>query len=340
MFQRSKTRKPAVQPQCAAIVTSTHTVADEKGVAALLDEYLTFLQHHRGLRESTLYFQRRWGDAFLRYLVKHFPDHDLAHLTIPVIDEFVLPLAQVCVFRARANPAAFIPDAIRCPRVTPRFRPYIYSEREIRALIKAAASLSGTLRPHTYVTLLLVLYTTGLRIGEAIRLQLGDLNRDQAVLHIRAGKFRKARLVPITRTLGDRLDMYLERRQQAGAPTHADAPLFWSPRGGPYSLIGVQSGISDLLRAVCGKRRGRGSGPRVHDLRHAFAVHRLLRWYRDGVDVQTKLPLLATYLGHCTFLSTQYYLTATPELLAEASRRFHAGFASVVRLPEVHDDIR
>jgi integrase/recombinase XerD len=190
------------------------------------------------------------------------------------------------------------------------------------------------------VTLLLVLYTTGLRIGEAIRLHLSDFDRDQAVLHIRAGKFRKARLVPITTSLCVRLNTYLEQRRTAGAPTHADAPLFWSPRRGPYSLIGVQSGISRLLRAVCGKRPGRGTGPRVHDIRHAFAVHRLLRWYRDGVDVQTKLPLLATYLGHCTFLSTQFYLTATPELLAEASRRFHAGFASVVHLPEDLYDIR
>lgn len=288
-----------------------------------------------------------------RFLVQHAPDAQ--DLTGSLLDAWMATLAdraartrrnyfrvarQVCVFRARVNPAAFIPDAISCPRVTTRFRPYIYSEQEIRALIKAAASLSGALRPHTYVTLLLLLYTTGLRIGEAIRLQLGDLDRDQAVLHIRAGKFRKARLVPITTSLRVRLDMYLEQRQQAGAPTHADAPLFWSPRRGPYSLIGVQSGISDLLRVVCGKRPGRGTGPRVHDLRHAFAVHRLLRWYRDGVDVQTKLPLLATYLGHCTFLSTQFYLTATPELLAEASRRFHAGFASVVHLPEVPDDIR
>jgi integrase len=248
---------------------------------------------------------------------------------------------QFCVFCARADPAAFIPDASRGPRVTARFRPYIYSEQEIRALIAAAAGLSGGLRPHTYVTLVLLLYTTGLRIGEALRLQLGDLDHDRAVLHIRAGKFRKARLLPITvRTLA-RLDTYLEHRRRAGAPTCADAPLFWSPRRRPYSLVGVQRGLSGLLRLVCGKRCGpRNQGPRVHDLRHAFAVHRLLRWYRDGADVHAKLPLLATYLGHRTFLSTQVYLTATPELLAEASRRFHDGFGSVVHLPEDPYDIR
>ncbi len=289
-----------------------------------------------------------------RFLVQRGSD---AHeLTRPLLEEWLTTLAdrapitrriyfrvarQYCVFRARADPTVFIPDAISCPRVTARFRPYIYSEQEIRALVKAAAHLSGTLRPHTYVTLLLLLYTTGLRIGEAIRLQLRDIDHDSAIVHVRAGKFRKARLVPMTASLLARLDTYLQQRQRAGAPTHADAPLLWNPRRGAYSRVGVQHGISRLLRLVCGKRRGqRGHGPRVHDIRHAFAVHRLLRWYREGADVQAKLPLLATYLGHCTFLSTQYYLTATPELLAEASHRFHNGFGSVVRLSEELDDIR
>jgi integrase len=288
-----------------------------------------------------------------RFLAQHAPEaRDLAR---PLLDQWMTTLAeraavtrrnyfrvvrQFCVFRARADPTAFIPHAISCPRVTARFRSYIYSEQEIRALIEAAAGLSGGLRPHTYVTLLLLLYTTGLRIGEAVRLHLGDLDRDRAVLHIRAGKFRKSRLVPITASLLARLDLYFEQRRRAEAPTHPEAPLFWSPRGGHYSLVGVQHGISRLIRAVCGKPPGRGTGPRVHDIRHAFAVHRLLRWYREGADVQAKLPLLATYLGHRTFLSTQVYLTATPELLAEASRRFHHGFGSVVHLPEEPDDIR
>jgi integrase/recombinase XerD len=108
----------------------------------------------------------------------------------------------------------FIPDAISCPRVTARFPSYIYSEQEIRALVKAAAQLSGTLRPHACVTLLLLLYTTGLHIGEAIRLQLRDIDHDRAVLQIGAGKFRKARLVPMSASLLTRLDTYLERRQR------------------------------------------------------------------------------------------------------------------------------
>jgi integrase len=290
---------------------------------------------------------------FDHFLAEHAPD---AHeLTRSLLQEWMATLAgraaitrrnyfrvvrQFCVFRARADPTTFIPDPMLCPRVTARFRPYIYSNQEIRALLTTAARLDGGLRPHTYVTLLLVLYTTGLRLGEALRLQVGDIDPERAVLHVRAGKFRKSRLVPIAASLRTRLDRYLEQRRRAGAPMRPEAALFWSPRGGHYSHIGAQRGLSNLLRVVCGKRPGRGTGPRVHDIRHAFAVHRLLRWYREGVDVQAKLPLLATYLGHCTFLSTQFYLIATPELLEEASRRFHHSFGDLVSLPEARDEIR
>src|SRR5256884_191067 len=142
---------------------------------------------------------------------------------------------EAATLRTRTNPAVFIPDAMSCPRVTTRFRPYVYSEQEIRELVKAAAELSGRLRPHTYVTLLLLLYSTGLRIGEAVRLQLGDIDHDGGVLRIQAEKFRKARLVPIRASLLARLDEYVEHRQRTGAPTDSDAPLFWNPRGRPYS---------------------------------------------------------------------------------------------------------
>lgn len=181
---------------------------------------------------------------------------------------------QWCLFQARTEPAAFNPDPLLCPRVRTRFRPYIYSEDEIRGLLRAAARLPGDLRPYTYVMLLLVLYTTGVRLGEALRLELGDVDRDRAVLHVRAGKFRKSRLVPMAPSLRVRLETYFALRRRAGASTRPDAALFWSPRGGPYSHIGVQHGLSQLIRAVCKKPPGRSTGPRVHDLRHAFAVHR------------------------------------------------------------------
>lgn len=312
--------------------------------------------------EAFLAFRRDLGtyDPHLRVRLQHL-DRFLAQrapeareLTGSLLDEWLATLTertaitcrhyfliarQFCLFRARADPTRFIPDPRCGPRATVRFRPYIYSEGEIRALVNAAADLTGGLRPHTYVTLLLVLYTTGLRIGEALHLRLGDFDHGQRLLHVRVGKFRKSRLVPITASLVARLEAYLERRSLARAPVDPEAALFWSPRGGHYSLVGIQCGISNLLRLVCRKPPGRSRGPRVHDLRHTFAVHRLLRWYREGADVQAKLPLLATYLGHRSFLSTQVYLTATPELLAEASRRFHDGFGSVIHVLEDSYDL-
>lgn len=316
----------------------------------LASQFEAFLAYRQDLRTS-----HEHVSVALRHLDRFLHHHaaTATSITEPLLRAWMATLAsrapvtrrnyfrvarQFCVFRTRVDPAIFVPDRLLCPRVTTQFQPYIYTEGEVRRLLTAAARLTGGLRSHTYVTLLLVLYTTGLRLGEALRLQLVDVDRHRAILVVRAGKFRKSRLVPVSASLLAHLDQYLEQRRRTGAPVTPGAPLFWSPRGGPYSLIGIQKGLTRLLQTVCRKRPGRGTGPRVHDLRHSFAVHRLLRWYRDGADVQAKLPLLATYLGHCSFLSTQRYLTATPELLAEASHRFHDHFGALVSLEDQADD--
>jgi integrase/recombinase XerD len=318
-------------------------------VGPLASQFEAFLAYRQDLRT----YHAHVGVA-VRHLDQFLHQHaaTATSLTEPLLRSWMATLAnrapitrcsyflvarQFCVFRARADPAVFVPDRVLCPRVTRQFQPYIYTEGEIRGLLTAAARLTGGLRPDTYVTLLLVLYTTGLRLGEALRLQLADVDRNRTVLVVRAGKFRKSRLVPVSARLLAHLDQYLGKRRRTGAPVTPDAPLFWSPRGGAYSVIGIEKGLTQLLRAVCRKPPGRGTGPRVHDIRHSFAVHRLLRWYREGTDVQAKLPLLATYLGHCSFLSTQRYVTATPELLMEASSRFHERYGALVR-PEVDVD--
>jgi len=314
---------------------------------ALADAFEAFLAYRRGLGTCHAHLRVRLRHL-ARFLEREAPEARtldgpllerwLATLTTqsPATRGHYLRIArQFCLFQARSDPAVYVPDADRIPRAARPFQPYLYSIAEIRALLAAARRLAGRLRPHSYYTLLLLLYTTGLRLGEAARLTLGDLDQEAGVLQVRQGKFGKARLVPLAPSVLARVTEYLGQRRRAGAPTTPAAPLLWHP-GGAYSVRGLQSGLAGLLASVCGKRPGRG-GPRVHDLRHAFARHRLCQWYQAGVDVQAKLPLLATYLGHRSFLSTQVYLTATPELLAAANARFHASFGDVLPTAEVSD---
>lgn len=165
-----------------------------------------------------------------------------------------------------------------------------------------------------------MLYGAGLRLGEALALTLQDLDLPEACLRIREAKFFKRRLVPLGHDLAAVLTTYVaaHRHGTAGA-----APLFCFREGSPLSQSAVRSAFR-RLRAHAGVHREGGARrqPRLHDLRHAAAVHRLLAWYRSEADLQARLPTLATYLGHVDLVATQRYLTLTPELLREASARF------------------
>ncbi len=172
----------------------------------------------------------------------------------------------------------------------------------------AAAGLPPptSLRPHTYRTLLGLLYCTGIRIGEAFALNLEDFHGEEQNLYIAVGKFRKARWVSLSGTACDALRQYVERRQRV-APCEPDAPLLLNQRRHRLQHPPVYKAFRQLL-SQCGIPHQPDAGPRIHDLRHTFAVHRLLAWYRDGQDVNARLPWLATYLGHVNIQSTQVYL--------------------------------
>lgn len=208
----------------------------------------------------------------------------------------------------------------RCPQA---FVPYIYSEDEIKRLLAAAASLEHrNLSSPTCRTLLLLLYGTGLRIGEALSLDLADVDLESALLRIRETKFYKTRIVPVgadlTRVLRDYL---LERSQRAPIP--ADGPFLLTRQGKRPSRAGAEEAFKQLRRqAKVSRIDGSRYQPRLHDMRHTYAVTRLVRWYREGADVQRLLPQLATYLGHVHISGTQRYLSMTPELLRQASLRF------------------
>ena len=178
------------------------------------------------------------------------------------------------------------------------------------------AGLSAT----TLRTLLLFLYGTGMRIGEALRLRLADVDLDNGVITIRGTKFYKSRLVPLGRDVVRLLRDYLAT---PGRWNQHYRPFFQSRQHKAVGHRSIESAFR-RLRNLAGVRRSDASSrqPRLHDLRHTFAVHRLTEWYKTGADVQTFLPALSTYLGHVDLHSTQCYLTMTPELLSEANHRF------------------
>lgn len=220
-------------------------------------------------------------------------------------------------------------DVSLLPKLVPKpplaFVPYIYSRNEIRRLLDAATiceSPRSKLQPHTCRMLILLLYGAGLRISEALALTLADVDLTAAILTIRESKFYKTRFVPIGPDLTGALAAYAARRS-TDYSADPEASFFVSRTG-----ISLTRRIAeDMFRQLCaraGVKRDDGGRfqPRLHDLRHAFAVHRVVTWYQRGADVQHLLPQLATYLGHVHIAATQRYLTMTPELLREASRRF------------------
>lgn len=219
-------------------------------------------------------------------------------------------------------------DAVPMPPVAPRhtqtFVPYIYSRQELRLLLDAVPHCQRhracRLPPATLRTMLLFLYGTGMRIGEAIRLRLADVDVDNAVVTIRGTKFYKSRLVPLGRDIVRLLREYLAT---PGRWNQHYQPLFQSRRHEAVSHRLIEYAFQHLRSlAGVGRREARSRQSRLHDLRHTFAVHRLTEWYKAGADVQRLLPALSTYLGHVNLHSTQCYLTVTPELLTEANQRF------------------
>lgn len=205
---------------------------------------------------------------------------------------------------------------------TRNYQAHIYRDDEIEALLVATSQLPprGSLRPDTYRTLIGLLASTGMRISEAIRLDIDDVDLVKGILQIRESKFRKSRLVPVHDTTRCALIAYREACNKA-FPKIASTAFFISQRRKRLYYGTVVWSFLTCAR-LAGVRMPTGKGPRLHDFRHTFAVRRVLEWYRAGVDVQAMLPSLATYLGHAHFEDTTYYLTAGAEILTVAAQRF------------------
>lgn len=237
---------------------------------------------------------------------------------------------QFCLYLTRMSPEAFVPDPVRdwslWPIRVPRRAPFIYSTEQIRALLRAALELPETPRnphrPRAMFIVLLLLYTTGLRLSEAVHLQIGDVDFDAGTIRIRETKFFKTRLVPLAADVLGSVGTYIEKLQLPPNQTTRERALFVNERGTAYATGSIGNCGRKLLRSIGIKPAKGRHGPRIHDIRHSFAVHRIKRWYEEGANVQSLLPVLATYMGHKDIVSTQYYATVTVDILEHAGRRF------------------
>jgi len=233
-------------------------------------------------------------------------------------------MRQFCLFRRRNDPDAFVPECSWAgPYHRSHFLPYIFAPKDIHGIIVVISQLRLNPRDRRRFRLLfIVLYCTGLRLGEALGIRHRDLNLRNGSFRIGPSKGR-IRWVPFRRDLGRELRTFLDR----DCPDRNPDGFIFSKDNGSRRRVSPTSTIFCGVFRRCGLKPAAGRiGPRVHDLRHSMAVHCLQRWYHQGRDVPRMLPWLSAYLGHRDLLGTERYLHATPELLAIASRRFQQEF--------------
>jgi integrase len=225
--------------------------------------------------------------------------------------------------RAVFDPATEVPPPGLLGRLPRRKQPHIYSEAEITALLRQAALLvpRGGLRPRTYVAFFSLLLATGLRLSEACRLTLRDVDLADGVLTVQGSKFRKSRLVPLHPTATQALTRYRTYRDACRHAPRSDY-FFRTDRTPALTRAAVEKTFSRLRHRLGWSAEGRARRPRIHDIRHTFTVRRLLRWYEDGADIDRQILALVTYLGHAKVTDTYWYLSAVPELMAITSQRF------------------
>jgi integrase len=236
---------------------------------------------------------------------------------------FVRGFAQ---HRSATDPRTQIPADGLLPFQPQRARPYLYSDAEIRDLLRAALTMPcryarGQLRPWVYYCLFGLLSVSGLRLGEARNLELDDVDLTAAVLTIRGAKFGKTRLVPLHASTCTVLADYLRRRQRHWGLRPVSSYVFVSSWGHRLDSGDIHRTFYALSRQVGLRGPSDHHGPRLHDLRHRFATQTLVHWYRSHQDPERRLPVLSAYLGHVHVADTQWYLSGSPELMRAAMRR-------------------
>lgn len=318
----------------------------EQKPSASLDRWMAiWLKHQRSLGRG--YDGEQWILEHLRNFLAANGNTDLdqagfdlwcdsfRHLSATTRRGRQLAVRKFCRFRQRTEPGCFVPNPLYFVRLLPYRQPVIVAPEQVARLLSAADKLGATtnspLLPSVMRMAVILLYTAGLRRGELVRLTLDDVEPSTAVLRIRASKFHKSRLVPLSSDAGDAVRAYLRKRLIAPFDPTPCAPLLCCGSRGRHGYTGAGLGHAvNRLFVAADVKDSQGRRPRVHDIRHSFAVQALIRWYRDGADVQSNLPRLAMFMGHVSIVSTAHYLHFVPTMRELASERFESAFGDVV----------
>jgi integrase/recombinase XerD len=320
-------------------------------LAEPIRDYLDYLDHLGFRVVGPAYALGRIDRFLIDHHVESFDQHDPRWVMTRLVDQHqgrfkgqTLPawrqafqgLCRYLVRRGwmKENPLADFPLLRPQP-----YRPYVFSAEELRRFfdylqqrLHRAAHARALYRAHCHYALYHLLYACGLRVSEAVHLAVADYSAAQRTLYIRPSKFHKDRLIPIGSKAAANLERLLRLRSELGRPATGSALFLKLPQGEAYHRDWISRYFREVLQHLgiyrhetCQQGCCYGT-PHLHDLRRAFAVHRLLRWYREAANVDAKLPLLATYMGHGYFGHTKTYLTLTQELLNEAGQRFARRF--------------
>lgn len=241
--------------------------------------------------------------------------------------EVLRPFAQYCSI---SNSRTEIPGTKMFGKAHRRQTPYIFSNHEISHLLSATRFLipQDGLRPISFRYLFSLLYTTGLRVSEALNLKITDIDWKNGVLKINQTKFKKSRLVPLHITTINALSDYCKIRNEYEATQYSNQ-LFVIDKGNPITYRAIQYAFLKLRQLLHWDKKDGKKQPRIYDLRHTFVCNRLLAWYKDGIDVFAVIPYLSTYLGHIKLSDTYWYITGLPQLMNIAGERFYSYINSI-----------
>lgn len=277
-------------------------------------------------------------DAFDQFLDGHFPNCkvitrqmvvgylDTTHHRAPLTRaDHVSVLRQFCRFMLQFDLATYIPEKGLVGPAKVQVKPYIFTQEEVVRIMQQAMQLNvkSKILPYTYRMIIGLLWVTGMRIGEVVRLKIEDIDSDNGILTIRQTKFFKSRMIPLLPSTTQRLIDYLELRLRYGYDNTPTDSVFINNRGKPCTLSTTPKTLRTLMIRA-GLKTDQSNTPRVHDLRHSFATRWLMDIYQSGKDPNIYLPVLATYLGHTNIANTQVYLHPSLELLGIAGEKLYS----------------